>query len=52
MTKTSPLLRRALATHDNDGEHGDKQYTGNNPNNDRSLHFVPFPTDRGWLADA
>src|ERR1700689_4999189 len=30
-----PLLRRALATHDHDGEHGDKQHTGDNPDNDR-----------------
>jgi hypothetical protein len=46
-----PLLRRAaLATHDHDGEHGDKQHAGNNPDNDRSLHFESFPHTLAWLV--
>jgi hypothetical protein len=38
-TIANPSLRVAFATHDDDGKHGDKQHTGNNSDNDRSVHF-------------
>lgn len=40
LTQTMSLLRSALTTHNNDGEHSNKQHAGNNTDNDRCLHFL------------
>jgi hypothetical protein len=38
-TIANPPLCVAFATHDDNGKHGYKQHTGNNSDNDRSVHF-------------